>query len=1016
MNNADLQWYAEGYRNGWLSPEDTAWYEEGIKGGFIDKNTGLLPKSGVWDDLVTFGENIWSGLFQPILGAGKSASLPFTEEDARNSTWWQGINAFETGIGAEGEKGTFWTETVPQALGQIGTYAAAGSSAGKIGGTPGRVLGTLVGMIIGAGHTISSIYEEAKEYGADEKTAREAANWAGGLIGSLEAVPFMKQITGNLGKQLVLRGLGEGTQEAVSTVGENLIAKNYYDANRDPLSGTAEAGGAGGIAGMAAELVFGNRKYRAKGTTTPAPLPSERTGIVGSTMNLADQFSKHIAEKSVSVLNKYSELSPSASVLRNDIEHFEQFEGVPGQVKTPDWFELKQTNMGDLYAPVENALERVRDSWGGRKMSKGVQSQLLGHIDGTKPINLNKNQQDAVAKLKIGDESSFNNLSNSEKKLANLAYTADIIKDSVAETNYRLEQAGIIKGYSESGGLPLFFNRKNIRNNLDAFSTWLVNNQYADDLAHGKRVAQGILSNGGVAYLNDPNNAKGEKTKINKPVDPNTVPKQFVETNLETALPKYTLRAANRIAHANVFGPEGKGVDERIQAIKDELAAQGKLMEPGDEKDIKRLSDAMLNRYNPVYDETLSKMNRGAAAFEAISTLGGATLSSIQEPFIMIERAGLTPFLQSLPGAVNTLARGLIRGVNRHLIDPSGSTHVARDLGVALDAANAEVLTSAFTGDYSGIQDAFFKSPFGMFLHQWTTFNRIWATNVGMKVMDGWIKDAAKGKIRDQDYRDLGLDTQDFLGMGIVLKRNNTTLEQVLTDNASPTGNKVAAEQVLNTILPSGRTIKDAVRPALARIVNESVIAPRATNRPMWMNDQRLTAISMLKSFPIVFGNTVAKRFANKLNPKNIKNMAPCDYKNLLVAGGAILGAAYAMVAVKDAAKGKRVEDRPWADNADTFKQFLDSRIGQAIQTTGILGPVSFLTDVYQYGLGTFAGPVADDAYNMMRHLTEFGENKISAAELAQLLGQRTAEGLGAFGKFSDLQQSMGDYFYNLVD
>jgi len=199
-------------------------------------------------------------------------------------------------------------------------------------------------------------------------------------------------------------------------------------------------------------------------------------------------------------------------------------------------------------------------------------------------------------------------------------------------------------------------------------------------------------------------------------------------------------------------------------------------------------------------------------------------------------------------------------------------------------------------------------------------------------------------------------------------------------------------------------------------MVNESVIAPRATNRPMWMNDQRLTAISMLKSFPIVFGNTVAKRMVKKIDPRNLKNMTPCEFKNLFVAGAAMFGAAYAMIAVKDALKGKDVRDRPWVSTTETPEGLMQSQVGQAINQTGILGPFSFLTDTYQYGPSTFAGPALSEVPNLMEALKDFGEGKIFAEDLAKMATERTARVFGALDKYTDLGEIAGNYLYNLVD
>ena len=1061
MNQDQINWILEAEKNNALNPEQQQWLAQAREAGAFSPNarSDKTALGTTWDRLQqVVGEGI-----ENYAGEGGFGSwLADQSADLAGYVPEYGGDFLDSSDKLNWVKERGLENAAMTALPYVGTgLTVIAAATAPVWGTPallasGAIAGTtaVINFLANSGDVASDYKERMKQLkGKDFEmtgTDRATVGALSTVITAIDVVPPLKLVSGvSASKEAIKKGLvelattnpvkfleasknlakdgllpflktvgyevtTESVQKGVSMAGADIAGGEFRDAgeyfNEMLNEGLGSIVGAGGGATIQTALAPSAKKEQ---PAKAAPLPSERTGLSGSAQNAMDLVSTFLGRKSVSVLNNYSD-SQEAMNLRNELEHFEKFEGPEGMVKGPDWYETKQNNMGDLYAPVENAFERIRDSWGGRSMSKGLQERLLSIINGTSKVKLNKTQMDAYQQLKAGNEGPAKNLSRKERRDVDLAYAAYTAKNAVAETDTRLEAAGVVKGYERQGNIPFFFNRKNIRNNMGAFANWLTAQGYADNQAHGRRIAQGIISNGGVAYQNDPLNARGENTSLNKTINPKTVPQQFRETNIEKALPKYTLRAANRIAYANVFGGDGKGVEKRIKKIQEELAQNGRVMEKEDVEQIRNLSDAMLNRYNPVYNETISAVNRGIASFEALSTLGGATLSSAQEPFVMIERMGLTPFVKSLPNAINTLARGMIRGVNRHLISPSGDTSVARDLGIALDATNAEVLTSAFTGDYSGVQDAFFKSPFGMFLHQWTTFNRIWGTNVGMKVLDSWADQAAQGKFKESQYKDLGLTKEDMQGIALIKQQTGMSLEQLLVANARNPNQQI--EAVMNTVLPSGRTLKDVVRPALTRMVNESVIAPRATNRPMWMNDQRLTALSMLKSFPIVFGNTVAKRMVKKIDPRNLKNMTPCEFKNLFVAGAAMFGAAYAMIAVKDALKGKDVRDRPWVSTTETPEGLMQSQVGQAINQTGILGPYSFLTDTYQYGPSTFAGPALSEVPNLMEALKDFGEGKIFAEDLAKMATERTARIFGALDKYTDLGEIAGNYLYNLVD
>ena len=68
--------------------------------------------------------------------------------------------------------------------------------------------------------------------------------------------------------------------------------------------------------------------------------------------------------------------------------------------------------------------------------------------------------------------------------------------------------------------------------------------------------------------------------------------------------------------------------------------------------------------------------------------------------------------------------------------------------------------------------------------------------------------------------------------------------------------------------MPNGKTVRDVLVPWMHKVVDDVVVHPKAINKPLWMSDPRFAIIAQLKTFPIVFGNTVVKRLLRKLNPK----------------------------------------------------------------------------------------------------------------------------------------------------
>ena len=164
-----------------------------------------------------------------------------------------------TGIEDPRLRGEFINTLVPQGLGSalafLGTAAAAAaaapaSAAGAVG------LGTAAG--VGALSTSGSLYEEARQYGANEFVARGAAAM-GVPIGLTEAIPlgkFASRLTAGVAKRAILGGIVEGaTEEAVqegfSQAAQNVVASRLagYDPERSVTQGVLESAAVGLVTG-----------------------------------------------------------------------------------------------------------------------------------------------------------------------------------------------------------------------------------------------------------------------------------------------------------------------------------------------------------------------------------------------------------------------------------------------------------------------------------------------------------------------------------------------------------------------------------------------------------------------------------------------------------------------------------------------------------------------------------------------------------------------------------------------
>jgi len=720
-------------------------------------------------------------------------------------------------------------------------------------------------------------------------------------------------------------------------------------------------------------------------------MPHEQ-GVVSQAL---DSMTAAVFKKSVSVMDKYSKVSTTFAKLRNMMEHFEQGEGQPGQVKEADWHERKLSTAGDLFAPINQASSRLG------RISKHETAQLNAHLDGSSPIKLNKNQTRAVAEALAGNYSPLNTLPKNEKRAAELTHLAEQTKGSLIEGEKRLADNGVNVGYTRIGGVvPLLFDHRAIRKDRVRFENDLVSKGYANDLVHAREITDNIVDNQGVPFLNEPK--KQTTGTINKPFNPQDINPSFIEKNAFQSLPRFLMRVSDRVAHSSLFGPNGEVLQQMLDEGSKEVRAAGYTVNPRDLDKVKDISKAMLGKYNPIRQSGVQSLNRMLAGFETISTLGGATLSSIQEPFIIIGQLGLTNFMKSVGPSLAAAGKGMARGIFKG-IPKSDVTRVAEWAGVALDQAHMEMLTAATTTEHIPLADKFFRSPFGLFLHQWTRSIRIMATDAALNRLNDLQNMKETGR-RNQLLLDMGMDPTVFKELIDRANAAGYTLKEIFQTQAGvqTKADPVKVDSILRTEI-NGIELGNYLKPAVIRFVNQSVVAPRATNRPLWMSDPHFALIAQLKSFPIVFGNTVVKGLINKINPAKNQHLSPCDVGNVLTTVAALTGVAMVSTFLKDQIRGKGIESE------GRVKPILNSELGRAIQQTGLTGALQFGLDAFNYGPAGLGGPTMTDMNKLWKQFSGLANDDISFPEFMEYVGERTGKALGFVDKSMKIGDKLGE-------
>jgi len=385
----------------------------------------------------------------------------------------------------------------------------------------------------------------------------------------------------------------------------------------------------------------------------------------------------------------------------------------------------------------------------------------------------------------------------------------------------------------------------------------------------------------------------------------------FREQDAGVILEGYLSKAATRAASAITFGSNNA---DKLHGKMKELKERGVLKQ----EDVDRiwgLYDAAHNIYRRDVGENEQRLrdtSRVATHVAAITHLGLATISSLSELSWVGERSGFGNMMLSIPKAFE-YTKGIKKGLNGKVMQESEGWRTLANLGLNLNPKTNERLDSMFSIDKSDIMNAYFRSPFGSYLTQWTNFNRNWAAQAGMMNMNRRAKGLLNGSIVAMDEKRLanelkenGLTMQDFQKMAELSKDKDGNININIIDE------KYLEKKFINSKGNEIR-VRDTLVPWIHKIVDDVVVHPKAHNKPLWMSDPSFAMIAQLKTFPIVFGNTVVKRLLRKLNPRNCN----ADFGTAVsaVAGMAVAYAlAYTGEQIKSAIRQQDPRDLGWVD------------------------------------------------------------------------------------------------------
>lgn len=385
-----------------------------------------------------------------------------------------------------------------------------------------------------------------------------------------------------------------------------------------------------------------------------------------------------------------------------------------------------------------------------------------------------------------------------------------------------------------------------------------------------------------------------------------------------------------------------------------------KLREDSKEADVKefmRVTDALSGRLGQdSMSPTARKITGGLMTYQNILTLLFATLSSFPDAVGPIVRSrDFAGAREALKGMFEVIGGANARE-RRKLMHDLGVAHRSTTEQALLEVYGAEMMPAAL----KKINDKFFQYTG---LEAITAFSRIMAGNVGIRFIQRHAKQALDGDAESKRYlSELGLTPDEANS----LNKNEKMYSQMLADGT--------AFDSHGNLTPEAQ-LAEKIQKAVNQFVDESVVRPDASQRPVWASDPRFMLVWHLKSFAYSYAKVIMKPvfkeavYQFKKNGIGPQVAVPLVVFALPVMLASALGLRLREFIQYDVPHGLGIEhfDRPSAQ-----REF-DEYLYDVIRRGGILGPAELAVNAMEAddrkrsALVTLLGPTADHLNTLLQ-------------------------------------------------
>jgi hypothetical protein len=334
---------------------------------------------------------------------------------------------------------------------------------------------------------------------------------------------------------------------------------------------------------------------------------------------------------------------------------------------------------------------------------------------------------------------------------------------------------------------------------------------------------------------------------------------QFFNKDLDHTVVTYIREGVKRTEFERAFGRQGTKLQKMLDAAREQGATDEQVQMAHDFIDgamgtlgmdtnarIRRFLGQSAPRTGEVINPTLQGAMSTAMVITNMAVLGLSTISSLADPVgIAVRGGGLHQGLVGLKAGFKEVM-SLLKGTPE-----SRTAQMARMYGVLEEHANAEALEWELGSPFlkPGLRranDMFFKV---IGLTQWTRLTRLMAF-ASAKDFIVTHKDGSYNKHSERWMRELGLSPQD-----------------VVLDARGELALMTHAEREVASVEERARD--DKVRRAINKYVDECIMRPDASQRPIRANDPHYMLFFHLKSFMYSFHDNVLRRVMREVGEQN---------------------------------------------------------------------------------------------------------------------------------------------------